>query len=64
VKNISPRIRKKYLHIPWTEIAGMRDKLMHHYFGVDLNTVWKVIKEDLPHLKREIQNIKKNEQNQ
>ncbi len=36
---------------------------MHHYFGVDLNTVWKVIKDDLPHLKREIQSIKNKEQN-
>ncbi len=61
VKNIPLSIRKKYPRIPWTEIAGMRDKLMHHYFGVDLNTVWKVIKDDLPHLKREIQNIKNKE---
>jgi len=36
----------------------MRDKLMHHYFGVDLKTVWKVVKKDLPGLKKDILNIK------
>ena len=36
----------------------MKDKLMHHYFGVNLDTVWKVIKDDLPELKKEIQQIK------
>ncbi len=58
-KNIPPSFTQKYPTIPWKEMAGMRDKLMHHYFGIDLNTVWKVIKEDLPYLKKEIKNIKK-----
>ncbi|MBU2576694.1 MAG: DUF86 domain-containing protein [Nanoarchaeota archaeon] len=58
VKNIPDSFRKKYPDIPWIRIAGMRDKLMHHYFGVDLKTVWKVIKENLPGLKKDILNIK------
>ena len=37
----------------------MRDKLMHHYFGVNLDTVWKVVEEDLPDLKKKIKNILK-----
>ena len=58
VKNIPNSFRKKYSNIPWIKIAGMRDKLMHHYFGINLNTVWKVIKEDLPDLKKKILKIK------
>jgi len=58
VKNVSSTFRKKYHDIPWKDIAGMRDKLMHHYFGVNLNTVWKVTKDDLPELKKKILTIK------
>ncbi len=58
-KNIPDSLRNKYPKIPWKDIVGMRDKLIHHYFGVNLNTVWKVIKEDLPDLKEKILKIKK-----
>ncbi len=59
VKNIPLSFRNKYPDIPWKDIAGMRDKLMHHYFGVNIDTVWKVIKDDLPKLKENILKIKK-----
>ena len=59
VKNIPTSFREKYPEIPWANIAGMRDKLMHHYFGVDLSAVWKVIKDDMFILKNEIIKIKK-----
>lgn len=58
-KNIPDSFRIKYLDIEWKKIAGTRDKLSHDYFGVDLNTVWDVIKEDLPTLKKEIEKILK-----
>lgn len=58
-KNIPGEIRRKYPLIPWKDVVGMRDKLIHHYFGVDLTTIWKVIKEDIPELKEEILKIKK-----
>jgi len=59
VKNLPLEFREKYEDIPWSGIAGMRDKIIHHYFGVDLETIWKVIKEDIPELKQKILKIKK-----
>jgi uncharacterized protein with HEPN domain len=49
-KNIPDTVRKRYPRIPWREIAGMRDKLVHHYFGVNLEVVWKTAVQDLPAL--------------
>ncbi len=43
-KNLPLKFRKEHPEIPWAEIAGMRDRLIHHYFGVNLNRVWAVIK--------------------
>ena len=45
-KNVSEEIRQKYPQIPWKEIAGMRDRLIHAYFGVDLEIVWQTIVSD------------------
>ena len=50
-KNIPDSFKEKYPEIVWKDIIGTRDKLIHHYFGVDLNAVWKVGKEDIPELK-------------
>lgn len=49
--------RKKYPEIPWQEIIGTRDKLIHGYFGVDLDLVWEIIERDLPDLKKKIKDI-------
>jgi uncharacterized protein with HEPN domain len=57
VKNIPDDFRVKYPDIPWRQIAGMRDVLIHAYFGVNLRRVWKVIKEDIPELKLKILKI-------
>ena len=57
VKNIPDSFRKKHPKIPWKGIAGMRDKIIHHYFGLDLDTIWNVVKEEIPTLKKEIKNI-------
>ncbi|MDI6731806.1 MAG: DUF86 domain-containing protein [Candidatus Margulisbacteria bacterium] len=47
-KNVSEQIKAKYPQIDWKAMAGMRDKLIHEYFGVDPEILWKVIKEDIP----------------
>jgi len=48
VKNIPDSIRSRYSDIPWKEMAGMRDKLIHFYFGVDQEAVWVTVKERIP----------------
>lgn len=50
-KNIPENIRSKYPSIPWRDMAGMRDKIIHGYFIVDFKEVWLVVKEDIPRLK-------------
>jgi uncharacterized protein with HEPN domain len=49
-KRIPASFRQKHPDIPWSKMAGMRDVLIHDYMGVDLKTVWKVVKERLPEL--------------
>ena len=56
-KNLSNSIIQKHTEIAWKKIAGTRDKLIHGYFGIDLDIVWSVIKTDLPELKEKIQKI-------
>ena len=53
-KNISQDLREKYRQVPWSDIAGMRDRLSHHYFGVDLQAIWNTVKVDIPKLKDDI----------
>jgi len=50
-KQIPMEMRQKYSGIPWRDMAGMRDKLIHFYFGLNAEKVWLVIKEDIPHIK-------------
>jgi uncharacterized protein with HEPN domain len=59
-KNVSEPLKERYSHIPWKEVAGMRDKLIHNYFGVDIDAVWDVVKKDIPVLKVEILTIMEN----
>jgi len=59
-KRVSIGLRGKYSTIPWKDIAGMRDKLIHGYFGVDIKAVWFTAKDDIPSLKREIEQVLKN----
>lgn len=57
VKQIPEEIRRAYPQIPWREMAGMRDKLIHFYFGVDYRLVWKAITERLPVIRQELEEM-------
>ncbi|MEK6653239.1 MAG: DUF86 domain-containing protein [Nitrospirota bacterium] len=56
-KNIPGSIREKYKQVPWKYLTGMRDKIAHFYFGIDLKRVWEVATVKLPPLKPNIQQI-------
>jgi uncharacterized protein with HEPN domain len=58
-KKISKDLKSQYREIPWKEMSGMRDKLIHDYFGVDVDVVWKTVTEDIPYLKSLIVKIDK-----
>lgn len=56
-KNVPENVQSKATEIEWEEIAGFRDVLIHQYFGTDLETVWDIIKNDLPKLKKSVQKL-------
>jgi len=57
VKTIPKQVLEQYKQIEWNKISGMRDKLIHHYFGVDYDLVWDVIDNHIPKLKETIELI-------
>ena len=59
-KHIPARVRQAHSKLPWNEMARMRDKLIHGYFGVDHEIVWKVVKERLPEVKTSLEKIIEN----
>ena len=61
-KKLNDNFRAKYPEIEWKKIAGMRDKLIHDYIGVDLWAVWGVVEKIIPTLEIQIEDILKKEQ--
>ena len=57
-KNLSKHTKARYPDVPWRNISGMRDKVIHEYFGVDLEIIWKTVQESLLGLKKVIKKIK------
>lgn len=57
IKQLSGMVKQSHLDIPWKSIAGMRDKLIHDYFGINLELVWEVVEKHLPPLQSKISQL-------
>ena len=55
--HISDELKSNYINVPWNKIKGMRNRLIHAYFGIDLNLIWEVLIKDIPILEKQIKNI-------
>jgi len=60
-RNVPEDVRSKYPQIPWRDVAGMRDKLIHQYFGINMEVVWQTLHEDVPMLIDTLEDILKQE---
>jgi uncharacterized protein with HEPN domain len=56
-KHVSNHLKQTYFDIPWKEISGMRNKLIHDYMGVDIEVVWKTVKTDITQLRKMLRKI-------
>jgi uncharacterized protein with HEPN domain len=56
-KRLSDKTRDNYPDVPWKDMTGMRDKLIHDYLGVDIDAVWDTVKEDIPILKNKLKDL-------
>ena len=61
-KNMSAGLRAKYPDVPWREMAGVRDRLIHHYFGVNLDIIWHIVTAELPEVASQVEEIIHSEQ--
>jgi uncharacterized protein with HEPN domain len=59
VKNIPDKFRSKHKAVEWKKIAGMRDKIVHYYFGVNWDILWDVIETKIPGLRKQIKELLK-----
>ena len=50
-------VRSRYSDVPWAQLRGMRNILIHEYFGVDTDILWRAVTEDVPRLRKQIQKI-------
>jgi len=60
-KHVPEWFRRKYPSVEWRKISGLRDILIHEYFGVDLDILWDIVKNEIPDLKRDTRKILESE---
>ncbi|MFA5863433.1 MAG: DUF86 domain-containing protein [Phycisphaerae bacterium] len=56
-RSLPARFKEKYSDVPWTEIVGMRNVVVHHYFGILSDVVWNIVKQELPELESHVKKI-------
>jgi uncharacterized protein with HEPN domain len=56
-KRISPEFASRHEDVPWRQVAGLRNRIVHDYFGLDLEIIWQVIRRDLPRLKVQLEKL-------
>ncbi len=56
-KNLSEGLRARYPDVPWKGMAGIRDRLIHHYFGVNLDIVWQIVVHELPKVALQVEDM-------
>jgi uncharacterized protein with HEPN domain len=61
-KQLPDTLKAEYSELPWKEITGMRDKLIHAYFGMDTETIWQTVKQNIPPLKQTIKKMIKDQE--
>jgi uncharacterized protein with HEPN domain len=59
-KNVPSQVQEKYPHIPWRKLAGIRNRIVHEYFGVDISIIWYIVTNELSQLKQWIRDALKN----
>ena len=55
--HLAPQFRTRHPEVPWQDMIGMRNVVVHGYFGVDIDVIWRTVQEDVPMLKRQVQQI-------
>jgi uncharacterized protein with HEPN domain len=61
-KNVSASLKERVHDMPWKAMVGVRDRLIHHYFGINYETVWQIATVELPEIMRQIQKALENQQ--
>jgi len=57
-KHIPEELRKRWPDIPWKEMAGMRDKCIHDYIGIDYEVIWTAVKDELPRIRQMVHSVR------
>ena len=58
-RQLPEEFRRNHAEVPWTQIAGLRNRIVHDYFGLDLEIIWEIIQHDLPELEKQVRALQR-----